>query len=364
MIISKSIMFFLGGAVFSAAALLTFVDLKKTKKYDYAGCFIDEGSFPLFELDGKVYNVGDLPTDLHLEYLQSQVDAYRRIGDVSDHFASRVASSPERQPIPLKEFLKENWVKEKDVDEYLKSNSNSFSGATQPESLRQAVRKHLEQQKISSFVNEKKYQLSREKRIRSLFPMPCGPESKTNVDGFSYILNGTSGPVPVRAFIELGSQQSRFISDQIKIISETYKKETTIREIFIPSGRGGISEALARGAYCAFNEGQQVYQKYRAAVEPLVIPEVELKKTIKSFSDSPILVGLIQQIDGLNQKNFDGCFKSAEAQKQIDASLDAAKKDGVSSAPAVFINKRRVLFFGFQSPSEVIKELVLAILRK
>jgi hypothetical protein len=361
---AKSTLSFLSGAVLSAAIFFSFVNSRKSEKYVFASCFVGEESLPLFELDGKTYDVGGLPPDLHLAYLQSKVDDYRRIGELADHFAARVASSPSGQPNPVKEFLKANWVKDEDIDTYLKSNSNSFSGAVQPDTLREAVRQHLEQQKISSFINQKKYQLIQEKRIRNLFPMPCGPESKTSVDGVSYVLNGTSGPVPVRAFLDLSSQQSRFILTQFKTLSETAKEQTTIREIFIPSDRDGISETLARGAHCSFKQGQKHYVKYRTAVGDLVVPESERRKRMSKFSDSPILEELIQRVDGLNRKIFDECLKSEEAQKQIDASLMAAQKDGIALAPAVFLNRRRVLFIGNQSPAEVLKELAFAILQK
>lgn len=328
----------------------------------YASCFMEDEDFPLFELKGKLYSLRDLPPDLHQEYLRGKVEDFHRMTELANEFAVRLAVSNSDQALSPGEVLEKEQPSESDIDLYLEANPPSASIST--ETLRKSVRDHLEKQRMLSFVSEKMSSLKQDRSFKNTLPIPCGPEVTTNVEAVSRVLGETKGPISVRAYIDLFSSQSRFLSEHLVKLAKNASDKVTIREIYVPQLRGGLSEAFARGAYCASAQGKNAVNSFRLSATKVSGSELEQIHSPGTFSGYPIIDDILNKISSINKAAFDQCLNSSDSAKYIDEAISAAHRDGISSPPAIFLNRRRILFFASRSPSEVLEELSISILRR
>lgn len=354
---------FLVGAIFAFAANMIFKQKIPASGNQRAACFLQGGQKALFELGGKTYTLDDLPNDMHQSFLLAQIDAFRRMGDVVDEVAARAAVSKNGKIPSMKEIYGEKWVSDADIEAYYKSSTNSFNKQIPLSQVRDAIRSHLEQQKSLAFVAENLPKLKQNDNFKNLIPVPCGPQKSPKTSGVSFVVGETSGKIEIVLFSDFISPQARFAIASVNKFAEINKENVTIREIYIPSDRNGISEELARGAYCVNDQNKKFFGAYRMAAyqsssllasktDPSGQPQARAK-TLRDIAKSV----------GSNEKEFDECMNSKGAKEFIDASIAAAHDAGVSNAPAFFLYNRQIVLPGVSDPGKILTEVFSAIKR-
>jgi protein-disulfide isomerase len=351
--------------VMGAAACLVVVGLWKKTSPVAAGqraeCFSGGNQSALFALDGKVFTLDALPPDLHQPFLLAQIDSFRRVGDVINLAAARAAVGKGGNIPTLREIFGDNWVKDEEVELYYHSNSNIFSKEIPLAQLRSTIRSHLEQMKTNAFVSEQLAKMNTEKRFTELLSVPCGPKKSLNISGISFTVGDSHGPEELVFFSDFMSPQARYAVYSVNRFAAENKEKITVKEVFIPPERNGISEEMIRAAYCVADQDKKFFESFRsAAYQVSTLLNSRTDPQGNAQSRAKVILSVAKNV-GVNAEEFQKCVLSDEAKNFVDKSITAAQEAGVLAVPAFFIHERQMVLPGVSDPGKIVTEVASAL---
>jgi protein-disulfide isomerase len=323
-----------------------------------ASCFVGEKKVPLFELNGKVFTLDDLPQDIHQSFLLAQMDAFRRTNEIIEELAVR-ASMTSQAGIPKgQDVFTPVLSKEEEIEAYYKANFAQGKNQIPFEKVREAIKTSLDQQKIMTFVAERLPKLKSEQKFRNLITIPCGPAKEIDFKNSSFVIGETSGPIDVVFFTDFMSPRVRQIISPLNQLAKEGKEKFKLHEVYLFSEKEGIANELAKIAFCAQRENPKLYPVFRekAYMTSTLFTSPHAKESQPQFY-SKITLDMAKAA-GLKENTLTECLKSNQLQEFITRSKKAAQLAGVSTAPAFFVKGRLLALPASDDPVSTLAELV------
>jgi protein-disulfide isomerase len=340
---------FLGGiAVGAIATTLAFTLNNPKNKSDWEsrdpmpGRMFAAGQ-PLFSLAGREVALKDLPLSIQADLGRIQEQAFAQLNTYLKEVALRSLLAQEQgrstREIPtLLSLLGDDTVSERDVDALLEAQKKNFPKDMNLKDIRKQIEMFLKQQKVGDAKEKKLAEAENAGKIKILLTAPSAQAIDTSTFPFQGASKAKTNVAVVTDFL---SVQSRNMSAELdKVISEHSDKARFARIIFTwdPDGLGGT---LARGAFCAQQQGAEQYWKYHSEAEKIAgqEPPVTSSDLQKEFNNTAMSVA---KNAGLEPSAFEKCLNSQQAKDFVLRTSSALVGVGISNTPAFIVNGRMV----------------------
>ncbi len=99
-----------------------------------------------------------------------------------------------------------------------------------------------------------------------------------------------------------------------------------------------LSGALARGAFCAKQQSEELFWKYHDSA--FAAARTKGWKATDAEAKEPVLE--VAKTAGVDEAKFDTCLASDEAKAFVTTTASAMAEAGVSGTPTFFLNNRRL----------------------
>lgn len=348
----------LGGACLGAAVgvgvttTLMKSSAKKSASVGAAGsCTVDApaaNAGVLFEVDGKSFTREELPTVMQDQLFQEQ----SRLHDVSVNMlkevALRVALANDKKidhkggkELPeLLTLMTAKQVTEAEMRAFFESKKNNLPPGTTFEQVRPQLEQYMQGQQLGEQIQQEVSKFENQGRMKILVKAPVAPLVNIDVTGLPFKGTENSQVVVVEASDYLCGHCREAIEDVEKVIKEFGPKIKFVQANFAlrPTGLSGV---LARGAWCASQQGSEQFWKFheKAFAVPLESANPISPNTDKAFADTAIKAA---QDAGINTQQFETCLASEAAKKAVEDANTKLTSVGVSGTPTFFVNNRKV----------------------
>ena len=318
------------------------------KKPSHSGCFLSKDTTPvrLGTLDGKEISSDNLPMDLQNALLTANSEHYRRISEIVDEAAVRrmaavAAGRPSDFPQlpPLKDLMGDS-VKEEDVRKFFDENKNSFPNVSY-DRVSVMLRRHLEQQRQSSFLQSSLSVLQKEQRLKINIPLPCGPKLKVSVPSTSF-KTGKGNKNQLIFISDYHCSTCRYMINKFNRIVEKNMDKIQMIQVIVPNKKDGSSDYLVRGTFCAQKSGDE--KKLKDFMNNAYISPVQYDSTGKVIEGNDPRASAIQvaKDSGLDMTFFESCLSSKEAEEFASKNIEYAKIINLEQFPEYYLNQKRI----------------------
>lgn len=120
---------------------------------------------------------------------------------------------------------------------------------------------------------------------------------------------------------------SRFFTETYGQIKSAYIDTGLVRFVYVPWIRGAASEPSSLAAYCAFDQGDDLFWAYHDYLRT----NSQVVNSVATLKEAAVAVGLSSQ-------EFNTCMDNRVHQSRIEADRDFGLALGVSGTPGFFIN--------------------------
>ena len=352
------------GAVLGAAGM----NLFKTKAGSRfasgaAGTCSVEGasnsSAALFELDGKSYSRDDLPTDVKDTLFQIQNQSFESTANFAKEVALRMALAQDSgekvdaTSLPqLKNLLKSDKVSDDELKKFYEANKQSIPPGTSFDQIKPQLEQFLVAQKVGEVARTRVAELQEKGRLKLLVTPPIAPVVQLNVE--PYPSKGASDArVTLVEVSDYLCPHCRTMKPEIEEALKEHGSKVKFVQINFALRPQGLSGALARGGYCAQQQGGESFWKYhdKAFAVPLEAAQPVSPDANKEFTATATTAA---KDAGLDVAAFDKCLNSDEAKKAVETASASMNALGVTGTPTFFLNNRK-LTLGTVSIAQAIK---------
>jgi len=313
----------------------------------------------LFELDGKVYTDKDIGTEIQSQTYDIRFEAYERLTNTLTQYALQKSLAKEKgkdqsDPLPrLDELVDVAPPSDEEAKSLYEANKSRFPEGTSFEQLRPDIDRYLKNQKLSDQIRNKSEELKNSQRFRILVAMPVAP--KVNIDITPFVAKGPSSAantlVEVADYLCPHCQAAAIEMDQI--VKDLGNK---VRFVPVPYSLRNetLSGSLARGAYCAKQQGDEAFWKYHEAA--FRVARTKGWKISDPDAKDPVLeVAKEAQIDAAK---IETCIPTPEAAAFVTSTSNAMQKIGVTGTPSFFLNGQRIQVSGKPLREAITSQLV------
>jgi protein-disulfide isomerase len=337
------------GAVLGAGFMSQYSKSKKGAELAGATCGI-EGANPsagaIFELDGKAYAADAFPTDVRDTLFQIQSQSYETTSNFARELALRVALATEQKidisknlP-PLKTLLTVGEVSEEDMKKFYDANKQSIPPNTTFAQIKPQLQQFLVSQKVGEQSRVKVTELTSAGRMKLLVPAPIAPVVNLPLDKFP-----SKGPADAKVTVVESSDylcpHCRTIIPEVAKLIKDHPGDVRFVQANFALRPQQLSGALARGGYCAFQQGNDAFWKYheKAFAIPMEAATPLTPDANKEFEGQAVKAA---QDSGLDVPGFQKCISSEASKKAVDDQNAMLTGAGVAGTPTFFINNRKV----------------------
>ena len=318
---------------------------------------------PLFNLDGNVISLKEIPPDARATWLQLQADHFKKYREFAEESAARFSLAKKNgftgssDSVPeLQEILRDKLPSEEKVKKYFESNRNSFPKDLSYEKIAPDLKKHLDSQFISEAVRSELMELHGKKNLQPLVPQACS--SRIKIDLAKVPRRGAEkSNVEVVYFTGYSCPQCRSMSSEVERFANDSEKNIHFAQIVLARPGDRIDEILAAGAVCANKIDPKKFWKFNEKMLSIP-PVINISKTAEAEAIQ-YLKGAARDAE-IDESTFVECLTAPATEKDVIANRETAVAAGFINAPGFLINGHRV----FPSRDDLLVENVRQILRE
>jgi protein-disulfide isomerase len=342
----------LGLFVIGALLGILFPFLFSSKKLVQSSCNYLLGK-PLVSVGGKVWRSGDLPYDLLMNYYDLENDIYLSEKSFAEFLGVRILLAKElgkkvtNQEIPkLKDVLQVPSATAEDAREFYnkiakRSNRPVFGGQSFEKLMPQIIAQ-LNEDKMEEFSNKKFQELMASGKIQMLVDPPLG--RPTRIDFSMFPKRGKSdSAVTFVSVIDYMDPISRDAEPELERFYKNYSSKINFVHIPYSLLQNGLGEAFAKGAYCAMEQGNDLFWSYHKKTLKKSLPAAEENREIKDTQKLNNEVIKVAQATNLDINKFTSCLNAKNANitmKKVQNQLYSSS--GFKETPSFYLNRRQV----------------------
>jgi protein-disulfide isomerase len=256
-------------------------------------------------------------------------------------------AKPDALP-PFEELLGVAKPTEDEIKQLYEANKARLPQGMTYEQVKPDIEKFVTSQKMQAAVHEKMDALRAGGKFKLLLPAPVAPVVALDLKGFPAKGLAANTLVEASDYLCPHCQQSqpevdatvKELGDKVKFVQVNYSLN--------PDGLSGV---LARGAYCAQQQGDEAFWKYHEAAFKTAVAKGW--KTSDPAAKEPLAE--VATAAGIDGAKLDACVDTPEAKSFVSAAADQFQKAGVSGTPTFFLNGRK-LSLGEKSLKDAIPE--------
>ncbi len=310
---------------------------------------------PLVEIDGKVWTSTSLPKDTAIEYYNLE----NNIFNAEKYFVSQVAlrialakdagkqKNTDRFP-NIQELLKMYPVEDNEVKKYYdnlvqKEGVAVFSGQSY-EKIKPQLKAQLTNQKSVDLASKKLHEMILSKRIKILLPPLLGPPINFDLSLFPSRGNQNAEITFINIY-DYTDPNSREIENDLNEIVKKYSSKIKFISIGYPLFSTGLSAALARGSFCAKEQGDKQFWDFHNKIFLSKIPKYqgELNKTSSKKMDDKV-IEFAKEVN-INTVLFEACLNSNKANNYIqNVKSQLSYSNGFQGIPSFYLNRRPITY--------------------
>lgn len=314
------------------------------------------GSDPVvMELDGTKYKESELPADVRGTLFEVKEEAANRQESVLNQFALQFSLAKDKDKNakadalpPLDQLVDVPAPSEQEMQALFDANKARLPPDTTFEKIKPEIEKYMKNQKVSETLRAKNDEFKAKNRVKLLTNRPTPPKVDLDLKAFP-AKGGASAPklVMVADYLCPHCQATapeveatvKDLGDKINFVAVSYSLRPE-----------GLSGTLARGAFCARQQGDEAFWKFHATAFQTG-REKGWKQTDPDAKEPVIEVATAS---GIDTAKVEACLGSPEAQAFVKNTVDAMQKAGVSGTPTFFMNGRKLPL----QPGKSFKDLV------
>ena len=291
----------------------------------------------LFQVDGFDYSESELSAERQLALYELDNDHYQKVQQLIDDalFDIVVEKEAERRKTTAEavrnELLAVRVPDEKSLREFYDKNKRRISKPYKQvreqiaRFVREESRKEKKAELLAAFKEKNDFKI--------LLPQPIAPVVQIATDGFP-TKGAESAKVTIVEFADYQCPHCKTASEEIKRVLKQFDGKLKVVYMDFPINRSGISRLVAQGAVCADKQGK--FWNYH---------DLAFERQRKLTAASPIT--LAKALD-LDEATFKSCFRSQETKDKVARSEQEARRLGLSSTPAIFVNGKRLFIYDME----------------
>ncbi|WP_461538695.1 DsbA family protein [Spongorhabdus nitratireducens] len=297
----------------------------------------DTASAELFQWKGQSYSLKQLEPRLQEAFYETRVKAWEQQGQVIDEalfslYVDQLAAKDDRSvDETARELLKIDPITDEEIEEFFDSYKDKIPVPL--EEIKPRIRQELETRKQLEKYEEVVEKIKQEGKFNLSLPKPEAPSYDMNLTVYPW-KGAEDAPVTIVEFADYRCGYCKKATEAVKNILADYPDKLKIYHIDFPVvDRGapeGLSTRLARGAYCARQQGNDAYWNYY---------NMAFKEQSSLNDDSP--ADLARKLK-LNMDKFSKCVTSDVAKTFVVDSKELGSELGVTGTPSFFVNGKRV----------------------
>ena len=298
----------------------------------------------LLEVDGTKYREADLPADIRSGYYDIKAEEHDRGNALLGQFALQLALAKDKDKNvkadalpPFDQLVEAPAPTEQELQALFEANKARLPPDATFEKIKPDIERFVRNQKLSETLRAKNDELSAKKRVVLLTPEPSSPKVTLVLDPYAAkgAVTASNTLVEVADYLCPHCQASEpEVEATVKELGDKY------RFVHVPFSLRpeGLSGTLARGAFCAKQQGDEAFWKYHEKAFATA-KEKGWKSTDPDSKDPVLEVATAAGIDGAK---LEACLATPEAQAFVKNTTDSMHKAGVSGTPTFFLNGRRL----------------------
>ncbi len=309
----------------------------------------------MLELDGVKFKESDLPGDIRGTIFEVKEEASGRIDSVLNQFALQLALAKEKNKDvkadalpPLDQLVDVPSPSEDEMKALFESNKARLPPDTTYDKIKPDIEKYMRNQKVSEALRAKNEEFKAKNRVKLLTQKPVAPVVALDLKPYPG-KGSSSGPtlVEVADYLCPHCQATepeveaalKEIGDKVHFVAVNYSLKPD-----------GLSGTLARGGFCAHQQGEEAFWKYHVAA--FAAGKEKGWKSTDPDAKEPVVA--IATTAGIDAAKLDACLGSPEATAFVTNTLAAMHKAGVTGTPTFFMNGRKIPL----EPGKSFKDLV------
>lgn len=314
----------------------------------------------LFVLDGKTFTEADLPSDMQTMIFETRTESHAKIEALANEFALQFALAKDKDPNakmsalpPFSELLSVAKPTEDEIKKVFEDNKARLPQGVTFEQVKPEIEKFVTQQKTQGAMKAKLDEFRAKNRFKMLVKGPESPIVDINVA--PYPSKGKGAMVLVEASDYLCPHCQETHPEVEAVLKDMGDK---LRFVQVPYALrpDNLSGTLARGAVCAFQQGNDPFWKYHELGYKL-----GLEKAWKlSDPDNKDNAKVVATAAGLDAAKFDACLADAGTAAAVKKAVEDMNKVGVSGTPTFFLNGKKLMLHGGHTLKEALKEAMQA----
>jgi protein-disulfide isomerase len=298
----------------------------------------------VLEMDGTKYKEADLPADIRASLYDVKTDAHDRQTGILNQFAMQYAIAKDKDKntkidaLPaLEDLLQAPAPSAQEIQAVYDANKSRLPPNVTVEQVKPEIERYLRNQKLSEAMRQKSEEFAVKRRYAIVVPEPQAPKVALTLD--AYAAHGPAGSpntlVEVADYLCPHCQQSQ--PEVEAVVKELGDK---IRFVHVPFSLrpDGLSGTLARGAFCARQQGDESFWKYHEKA----FATAKEKGWKASDAEDKAAVVQVATAAGIDGAKLEACLSSPEAQAFVKNTTESMHKAGVSGTPTFFLNNRRL----------------------
>jgi protein-disulfide isomerase len=301
----------------------------------------------LFELDGKPYTEKDLGAETQAQTYDIRHESYERLATTLTQIALQKSLAKEKgkessDPLPpLEELVDVGSPTDEEAKSLYEANKARFPEGTSFEQLKPDINRYLKSQKLSDQIRTKSEELKASQRFKLLLPAPISPKVTIDISPFTAKGPASAANTLVEVADYLCPHCQAAAEEMDQIVKDLGDK---VRFVPVPYSLRNetLSGALARGAFCAKQQGDEAFWKFHEAA--FRIARTKGWKITDPDSKEPVLeVAKESQVD---VAKIESCLATPEAAGFVTATAKAMQKIGVTGTPTFFLNGQKIHVHG------------------
>lgn len=300
----------------------------------------------LFRVNGQVYTEQDLPADVRSLIFEARHEAFERLQNILGQFSLQLALAKDKNKDvklddlpPMENLLDVQKPTDEEVKALFEANKARLPPGMTFEQVKSDIERFVTQQKTQEAMRNKRSELEAKGQVAILLEAPTAPVVELNLAGFPTKGKGSNTVVEAADYLCPHCQEfygevvamTEALSDKIRLVPINYALN--------PEGLSGM---LARGAYCALQQGDEAFWKYHATA--FSTAREKQWKTSDPAAKEPL-----QEVGkgaGIDVAKLEACVDTPQAKEQQAAANAQMNKVGVTGTPTFFVNGRKLSIHG------------------
>ena len=301
---------------------------------------------PVLELDGKTFTEADLPADVRLQVFEARSEAHERVNGVLNQFALQAWLAKEKgidvkgaMP-PFEELVDVPTPTEEEMKTLFEANKARLPPETTFETIKGDIEKYVKNQKLSEVLRTKNEDFKKANKVKLLAEAPIAPI--VDLDLAPYAAKGPGNAPTLVEVADYTCPHCQMTQPEVEAVTKELGDK--IRFVAVPFSLKPetLSGSLARGAYCARQQGDDAFWKFHETA-------FRTAKTKSWKSSDPAAKEPVMEIAteaGLDTAKVDACIDSPEAMAFVKTMVEKFNAIGVTGTPTFFLDGRRLSMKG------------------